>query len=181
MRWVLVAAGLAAGVSSAQAQSLTFAPYSGSSAPDIFQGIPVNLATDYLQLTRCPNGPGNGACTGAGFVSLGQVYGAIPSQPVVDPGANQALSASLVALAGRLDRFTDRFREGIALAGSINVLPPNPGDRFAVSLGGAGYDGTGAGSIAVSARLREDIIAYGAVARGPSQTLVKGGVGMSFR
>lgn len=181
MRWVLVAAGLAAGVSGAQAQSLTFAPYSGPTNPEILQGVPVNLATDFVQIARCPNGVGYAACQGAGFLSLGQIYGAIPSQPAVTPGDNQALSASLVDLAGRLDRFTDRFREGIALAGSINVLPPNPGDRFAVSLGGAGYDGTGAGSIAVSARLREDIIAYGAVARGPSQTLVKGGVGMSFR
>lgn len=93
----------------------------------------------------------------------------------------QRNSAALVSIASRLDRFTDRFREGIALAGAINVLPPNPGDRFAVSFGGAGYDGAGAGSIAISARLNDNTIAYLGYARGPTQNLVKGGVGFSFR
>ncbi|KQO66051.1 hypothetical protein ASF22_05125 [Methylobacterium sp. Leaf87] len=92
-----------------------------------------------------------------------------------------ANSAALVAIANRLDRFADRFREGIALAGAINVLPPNPGDRFAVSFGGAGYDGTGAGSVAISARINESTLAYIGYARGPTQNLVKGGVGFSFR
>ncbi|WP_449411762.1 YadA-like family protein [Methylobacterium komagatae] len=74
-----------------------------------------------------------------------------------------------------------RFREGIALAGAINVIAPNPGDRFAVSIGGAGYDGVGAGSVAVSMRINESTLAYVGYARGATQNLVKGGLGISFR
>lgn len=90
-------------------------------------------------------------------------------------------SLALVTIANRLQRATDRFREGIALAGAVNVIAPNPGDRFAVSVGGAGYDGTGAGSVALSMRIDEDTLAYVGYARGPTQNLVKGGIGMSFR
>lgn len=179
MRWAIVAIGIAAGASGAQAQSLTFAPYNGNGgpvSPDTLRNVPVNLGTDYLQLTRCPNGIGTGACVGVGSVTIGQVYEAIPRQ-----GADPATSAALVAIAGRLDRLADRFREGIALAGAINVLPPNPGDRFAVSFGGAGYDGAGAGSVSISARINDDTLAYVGYARGPTQNLVKGGVGFSFR
>lgn len=175
MRTILLAVGVLLAPAGAQAQSLTFAPYSNG-PPDILQNVPVNLNTDFVQLSRCPNGIGNGACTGAGFVTLGQVYAAIPSQ-----GPDTTTSAGLIAIANRLDRLADRFREGIALAGAVNVLPPNPGDRFAVSFGGAGYDGVGAGSVAISARINEDTLAYVGYARGPTQNLVKGGVGFSFR
>lgn len=90
-------------------------------------------------------------------------------------------SAALVAIARGMDRLRNRFAEGVALAGSINVLPPDPGDRFAVSFGGAGYDGTGAGSVAVSVRIDESTLAYVGYARAPTQNLVKGGIGFSFR
>ncbi|WP_284211432.1 YadA-like family protein [Methylobacterium brachythecii] len=73
----------------------------------------------------------------------------------------------------------DRFREGIALAGAINVLPPEPGRKLNISFGGAGYDGAGAASIAISARISENTIGYVGVAQGPTQTLVKGGFGWS--
>lgn len=92
-----------------------------------------------------------------------------------------ANSAALTLIAARLDRLSNRFNEGIALAGAINVLPPNPGDRFAISFGGAGYGGAGAGSISVSTRINENTIAYLGYARGPTQNFVKGGVGFSFR
>ncbi|TGD93440.1 hypothetical protein EU555_33360 [Methylobacterium nonmethylotrophicum] len=80
-----------------------------------------------------------------------------------------------------MDRQAERFREGIALSGAITILPPNAGDRFAVSVGGAGYDGTGAASISVAARITADTLAYVGYARGPTQSLVKGGIGISFR
>lgn len=177
----VVAFGLWAG--GAHAQALSYTPF--TVLPEVGPLVggppltgPVDLSRAYVGVTEYNNtviGSPN-LRNGDGLVSVADLLAASGGT-----GSSAALSYSLVGIAARLDRLAHRFREGIALAGSINVLPPNPGDRFAVSFGGAGYDGAGAGSIAVSARLREDVIAYGAVARGPTQTLVKGGLGLSFR
>lgn len=170
MRWAIVVVGLAVGVSGAQAQSLAVVPQNTSA------GLPavIDPATQFLAFNRAVPG---GTEIGSASVALPAFTEYLRGQI----GQPAPMSVDLAGIANRIDRLSNRFAEGIALAGSINVLPPNPGDRFAVSFGGAGYDGAGAGSVAVSARLREDIIAYGAVARGPTRTLVKGGLGLSFR
>lgn len=176
---LVVIAGLWAGA--AQAQVLSYTPFSATPQFEPLVGPflsgPVDLSKAFIGISEYNSTvigtPGGSA--GGGFVSVANLIAA-------GGGVTQGqMSVALAGIAARLDRFSSQFREGIALAGSINVLPPNPGDRFAVSFGGAGYDGAGAGSVAVSARLRDDIIAYGAVARGPTQTLVKGGFGISFR
>ena len=102
-----------------------------------------------------------------------------PAGPAGAPGETN--SAALVAIARLVQRNTDRLREGVAMAGSFNVMMPNPGDRFAISVGGAGYAGTGAGSIAASARLTEDVTAYIGYARSSNENMVKGGLGVSFK
>lgn len=169
--------------SGAQAQSLAFAPFTDSAAAlrasigqtPLLNG-PINPARDFVALSRqrILDAGDPTATTGFGFISVGSLLAA-------SGGVSQAqMSSALVGIATRIDRLQSRFSEGVALAGSINVLPPNEGDRFAVSFGGAGYDGVGAGSVAVSARVG-DAIVYGALARGPTQSLVKGGVGWSFR
>ncbi len=129
-----------------------------------------------MTLTRLPDRNNASTSTGFGYVSVGELALALSPQQGGTPS-----SLALAAIAARLDRLTDRFREGVALAGAINVLTPNPGDRFAVSFGGAGYDGVGAGSIAVSARINDSALMYLGYAQGPTQNLVKGGVGFSFR
>ncbi|MCP1558593.1 hypothetical protein M2440_002923 [Methylorubrum extorquens] len=177
----VVFAGLWAGAAQAQALSytpFTIAPGTGPLAGGPPLSGPVDLTRAYVGVSEYNNtviGSPN-LRNGDGLVSVADLLAASGGT-----GTSPALSYSLVGIAARLDRLTDRFREGIALAGSINVLPPNPGDRFAVSFGGAGYDGAGAGSVAFSARLDESTLAYVGVARGPTQTLVKGGVGLSFR
>ncbi|MCE4223392.1 hypothetical protein HCU64_06480 [Methylobacterium sp. C25] len=75
----------------------------------------------------------------------------------------------------------DRLSQGIALASALTVMPPNPGDRFAVTVSGAGFDGRGAGSISGTYRVREDILVFGGYARSETQNLVKGGATFSFR
>ncbi len=158
----------------AQAQVLNYTPFGTQPGITLPSTGPVDLSRAVIDVREYETNV-IGTANRFGLVSVADL---IAAGGGVTPGQ---LSAALAGIAARLDRFSGRFREGVALAGSINVLPPNSGDRFAVSFGGAGYDGAGAGSISVSARLREDVIAYGAVARGPSQTLVKGGLGISFR
>lgn len=102
-----------------------------------------------------------------------------PAGPSGPPGETN--SAALVAIARIVQRNTDRLNEGIAMAGSFNIMMPNPGDRFAISAGGAGYAGAGAGSVAASARISEDVIAYLGYARSANQNMVKGGIGISIR
>ena len=179
MRAMFLTAALTLWAASANAQG--FSGYTVSPVGNTFNGsfAGAPLASDAIFVTRGTfNGPGNTSALPLGaFASQADIQ-ALSAR--IDAG-NGPASAALVTIASRLDRLADRFHEGIALAGAVNVLPPNPGDRFAVSFGGAGYDGAGAGSVAVSARLNESTIAYVGYARGPTQNLVKGGVGFSFR
>lgn len=171
MRWciplALASFFLASG--GAQAQSLTYVNNSPFTANQI-SGQLVDPSRTFVQVTGPDDRFQNGNQTYS-FIRLSDLQASLQGPT----------SQSLITIANRLDRLADRFREGIALAGAINVLPPNPGDRFAVSFGGAGYDGTGAGSVAVSARINESTIAYVGYARGATQNLVKGGVGFSFK
>jgi hypothetical protein len=72
-------------------------------------------------------------------------------------------------------------RESAALAGAITILPPNQGDRFALTFGGADSDGYGALSVNGTARITGSALAFGGYARSGSQNLAKGGVSFSFR
>lgn len=75
----------------------------------------------------------------------------------------------------------DRLAQGIALASALTVMPPNPGDRFALTVSGAGFDGRGAGAISGTYRVSEDVLVFGGYARSADQNLVKGGATFSFR
>lgn len=70
--------------------------------------------------------------------------------------------------------------QGIAMASAIEILPPNPGDRFAVNVGGAGYNGQGAGSVSVTVRLADNVLGYVGYGRSLNQNLVKGGLSISI-
>lgn len=75
----------------------------------------------------------------------------------------------------------DRLAQGVALASALTVMPPNAGDRFAVTVSGAGFDGRGAGAISGTYRVNEDVLVFGGYARSADQNLVKGGATFSFR
>lgn len=159
MRCAIVVIGLAAGVSGAQAQSLAVV------AQNTSPGLPtvVDPSSQFLAFNRAVPG---GTELGSASVSLP----AFTEYLRVQIGRTTPISVDLAGIASRIDRLADRFREGIALAGAIKVLPPNPGDRFAVSSGGAGYDGAGAGSVSISARINDDTLANVGYARGRHRT-----------
>jgi hypothetical protein len=75
----------------------------------------------------------------------------------------------------------DRLAQGVALASALTVMPPNAGDRFALTVSGAGFDGRGAGAISGTYRVNEDVLVFGGYARSADQNLVKGGATFSFR
>lgn len=132
-----------------------------------------------VQLQPGPQGPAGPQGVAGALGPAGPEGAQGPAGPAGSSGETN--SAALVAIARIVQRNTDRLNEGIAMAGSFNIMTPNPGDRFALSAGGAGYAGTGAGSIAASARITEDVIAYVGYARSANQNMVKGGIGISIR
>lgn len=146
-----------------------------SQFPTRFDGQAVDPSRTFIQ-TQTISAPGARDAVPA-YVRLSDFYASLPVGG--GAGSGDASSAALAVIAARLDRASDRFREGIALAGAINVLPPEPGRKINISVGGAGYDGAAAASIAVAARINESTVGYVGVARGPTQTLVKGGFGWS--
>lgn len=99
-----------------------------------------------------------------------------------------ASSQQVGAIQSRQEQFAyfmrrdfDRLAQGIALAAALTVMPPNPGDRFALTVSGAGFDGRGAGSVSGTYRVNEDVLVFGGYARSETQNLVKGGATFSFR
>jgi hypothetical protein len=93
------------------------------------------------------------------------------------------LQQQLIAVStqiGSLQRGYSNLAQGIAMTGAFNIVPPNPGDRFSVSVGGAGFDGYGAGAIGFAARVSEQAVVYVGYARGQTQNLVKGGASFSI-
>lgn len=131
-----------------------------------------STAGTYLNVQDFANGIYNSAVaagSGAGAAAASQAF--------------MSLSQQLVQVSSQissLQRGYQRLSEGVALAGSFNIVPPNPGDRFSVSIGGAGFNGYGAGSIAFAARINEQATVFVGYARSQSENLIKGGASLSI-
>lgn len=100
-------------------------------------------------------------------------------------GVSQAnLSQQLAYVSAGFDNAIRRqnsfLSQGIAMASAIEVLPPNPGDRFAINVGGSGYNGQGAGSVSATVRVADNVLGYVGYARSLNQNLVKGGFSISI-
>ena len=93
--------------------------------------------------------------------------------------ARHAYDVSQLAYFMRRD--AQRVSEGIALASALTVLPPEPGDRFAVTISAAAFDSEVAGSVSVSYRPAPGVILFGGYARSQTQNLYKGGASFSFK
>ncbi|WP_162241571.1 YadA-like family protein [Methylobacterium sp. Leaf117] len=96
-------------------------------------------------------------------------------------GQSPQLLTRLDQLAFFARRDFQRLNEGIALSSALTIMPPNPGDRFALTVGGAGFNGRGAGAITGTYRVNESMMVFGGYARSETQNLVKGGATFSFR
>jgi hypothetical protein len=70
--------------------------------------------------------------------------------------------------------------QGIALAGAMTIIPPNPGDRFSLTFSGAGFDSQGAGAVSGSYRVAERVLLFAGYGRSSNFNFAKGGVSFSF-
>jgi hypothetical protein len=70
--------------------------------------------------------------------------------------------------------------QGIALAGAMTIIPPNPGDRFSLTISGAGFDSQGAGAVSGSYRVAERVLLSAGYGRSSNFNFAKGGVSFSF-
>lgn len=137
-----------------------------SRGPFPVTGLLPNTATDYVGIGRLVDlGGGNASVQSAAYLPL----------------SSFASSTQVEGIAAQLSTLQRQSQEIGALAASFNITPPNPGDRFSLSVGGAGGDGYGAGSISGAYRVTSNALLYAGVARGPTQTMAKGGLSMSFR
>ncbi len=95
-----------------------------------------------------------------------------------------ALSAQMTSVSGQIAQavasLQSRANQGAALAASFTIVPPNPGDRFSLTVDGAEFSGEGAGSITATYRATERVLVFGGYARSSSFNLFKGGVSLSF-
>lgn len=161
--------GLAAIATRAMAQNVTLPNYATiNPASSSALTVPLN-ADDYLLADRLPGANVNSAA-GGGYINVQQLANSISSYSVGQT------SQQLVAISRQMSRLS----QGIALASSITVLPPNLGDRFSVTFSGSGFNGYGAGSLAVTGRISENILAFAGYGRSTSQNLVKGGLSFSI-
>lgn len=91
-----------------------------------------------------------------------------------------ASAQDLAAANATIGRTRVLLVQGVALAGAFNIAPPNPGDRFAVSFGTAGFQGEAAGSVGLSYRLTPSVTLFGGYAQSAGPALVKGGLSISL-
>jgi hypothetical protein len=88
--------------------------------------------------------------------------------------------ASAQGVSNALAQLRSHVAQGIAMSSAVTIVPPNPGDRFSLTLGGSGYDSEGAGSATATYRAADRVLLFGGYARSASQNLFKGGVSFSF-
>jgi hypothetical protein len=92
-------------------------------------------------------------------------------------GNSQTLQAEINALNAQ----TSRAFELIAVAAAMKDAIPNAGDRFAVRLNAAAFNGQAAGAFGVSYNITDSArlsLNYG---QGASRAIVSGGLNLSFR
>ncbi len=90
----------------------------------------------------------------------------------------RALNAEVTNLNVQLNQMNIHMSEGIAMASAITIVPPNPGDRFSLSLSDADFNSQNAGSVSATYRVSDQALVYAGYARGNTQNLGK--VGLSF-
>ena len=132
-------------------------------------------------ITHCIN-PDNGIPLNyfATTASVAALSGRIDSAFAATSAFN-AQAATLSTQIAALDRAVSRSFEIGAIAASMRDAIPNPGDRFAIRLNAAGFEGYAGGSIGFSMNVTDNTrlsVNYG---RGATQNLVSGGVNISFR
>jgi len=144
--------------------------------PVNFYGSSLNApSSQYLYVDVGSNAPGGNCC---GQMSVQQLANASYNAAVGTMG--QQLAATAAVLDASMQRQAQTLSQGIAMASAMTVLPPNPGDRFSINLGGSGFNGQGAGAITGTARLSDNAVAFFGYARSQSQNLVKGGISFSI-
>jgi hypothetical protein len=172
---LLVAAGLGIGVH-ARAQNVPLPNYFPQPGLPSFTG-PVT-PDDYFVVQRF-SPTANECC----FLLNVQGYANAIAAASAMGAQLSGLQQQLIAVGSQVTALQRGYRnlaQGIAMAGAFNIVPPNPGDRFSVSIGGAGFDGYGAGSLSFAARVDERTILYLGYARSQTQNLVKGGASFSI-
>lgn len=177
-RLALACIVVATGAVAQSFQDQQLIPVNGGFNGSSFTGAP--LPSDQVLVNRVFSGiPQTSSLPLSAFASSSDI--AALNTRIDNLSAISPSFVALAALANQLQRNLDRQREGTALAGALTILQPNPGDRFAVTFSGAGYEGTAAGSASVSMRIGEDAVAFVGYARSQNQNLVKGGIGFSIR
>lgn len=189
-RWATCAAALilTAGSDIAIAQQVPASAFEAARPSGSFDqfGLPVYAGTQpvsqnsYIQVTPAVTNPDGTTIILSGLglaqnIRLDQFAAATRTQE------DQQVRARLDQLSFFVQRDFQRLSEGIALSSALTIMPPNPGDRFAVTIGGAGFNGRGAGAITGTYRVNEGMMVFGGYARSETQNLVKGGATFSFR
>lgn len=133
----------------------------------------------------------------AGTAGLGQTNAAVAGTINVLNATNSALAstnaalnatnsalastnAAVQALGSAIGKNRTLMLQGVAMASAFNIAAPNPGDRFAINVGGAGYFGELAGSASLSYRVAPRVTVYVGVSQSANQSLFKGGMTLSL-
>ena len=132
--------------------------------------------------THCIN-PDNGIplnyfATAATVNALG---GRIDAAFAATTAAFNTQVAALNTQVAALNRDVSRSFEIGAIAASMRDAIPNTGDRFAIRLNAAGFQGYAGGSVGVSMNLTDSVRLSANYGRGATQNVVSGGVNISFR
>ena len=155
---------------------------------------PVRPADTYVQiLFNGPCVPMPDGCNVGGTLPLSSFANVNALSAKIDSGLAAIAGAQnqIVDLSNRvaainsqianMNRGVSRSLEIGAIAASMRDAIPNHGDRFAIRLNAAGFDGYAGGSLGVSVNLTDSIRFSANYGRGATQNVVSGGLNISFR
>jgi hypothetical protein len=167
-----------------------FAGATTSQVTDSFNGpvsepIVVLPNNDYVLVDRNPTGlngtPGTTyAISVKDFATNADLNNAVAQVNAQIAGLTQQIKNLTNQLNYSAAQDRARAAQGVALAGAFTILPPEPGDRFSISVNGAGFAGQGAGSVSATYRVADKVLLYGGYARSNQYNMVKGGLSLSF-
>lgn len=121
--------------------------------------------------------------TGTQRANLVNAINGVDSRVVAVENRATALETRTTALEGRVgtvERDVRSLRKGIAMAAALQTPVINSGDKMAVKLGAATYDGEQGVGLGFAGRVTDSVTLNVDVATGFPETVARGGVNLSF-
>jgi hypothetical protein len=190
IRRIMLAVLFAGVATAADAQGITYVnptvpgvPFCFNCNAGTFPAGAVDVGSSLVKISTFNVGPMNGQPfnqESIGYVSLASLLGSNSQVNARIDTAFAAIDATNTRVTA-LNNQINRAFEVTAIAAAMGDAIPNPGDRFAIRLNAAALNGAAAGAFGFSYNLNDTARVSVNYGQGRTQSVVSGGLNLSFR